>query len=123
MRVLFDKDIDRVAWNALVAASATATWFQTPEAYEFFAAQPELFLPFAYGLENEGMLRGVCVGYVTVEKSAIKQFLTRRALSLVDMTIRLMIADDTIKKHALLTLNVGDFNEVCLMKNVEMITR
>lgn len=48
---------------------------------------------------------------------------TGRALSLVDMTIRLMIADDTIKKHALLTLNVGDFNDVCLMKNVEMITR
>ena len=48
---------------------------------------------------------------------------TRRALSLVDMTIRLMIADDTIKKHALLTLNVGDFNDVCLAKNVEMITR
>ena len=46
-----------------------------------------------------------------------------RALSLVDMTIRLMIADDTIKKHALLTLNVGDFNDVCLTKNVEMITR
>lgn len=39
------------------------------------------------------------------------------------MTIRLMIADDTIKKHALLTLNVGVFNDVCLMKNVEMITR
>jgi predicted nucleic acid-binding protein len=48
---------------------------------------------------------------------------TGRALSLVDMTIRLMIADDTIKKHALLTLNVGDFNDVCLTKNVEMITR
>ena len=46
-----------------------------------------------------------------------------RALSLVDMTIRLMIADDTIKKHALLTLNVGDVNDVCLTKNVEMITR
>ena len=43
--------------------------------------------------------------------------------SMVDMTIRLMIADDTIKKHALLTLNVGDFNDVCLTKNVEMITR
>ena len=27
------------------------------------------------------------------------------------MTIRLVIADDTIKKHALLTLNVGDFND------------
>ena len=48
---------------------------------------------------------------------------TGRALSLVDMTIRLMIADDTIKKHALLTLNVGDFCDLCWAKNIEIVTR
>lgn len=80
MRILFDKDIDRVAWNALVETSVTFTWFQTPSAFEFFKTQPELFQPFVFGLENERELRGVCVGYVTVEKSAVKQFLTRRAI-------------------------------------------
>ena len=80
MRILFDKDIDRGAWWALVKASATGNWFQTPEAYEFFAEQPELFKPFAYGLVNDGELRAVCVGYVTVEKSTVKQMLTRRAI-------------------------------------------
>lgn len=48
---------------------------------------------------------------------------TGRAKSLVDVTIRLMIADDRIKKYALLTLNVGDFSDVCRAKNVEMIYR
>lgn len=80
MRVLTFKDIDRDEWSALVAASATGTWFQTPEAYEFFASMPELYRPFAIGVENDGKLRGVCVGYVTVEKNAVKQFMMRRAI-------------------------------------------
>lgn len=80
MRVLTFKDIDRNEWSRLVASSTTGTWFQSLEAYEFFAGMPEMFMPFAVGLENEGKLRAVCVGYVTVEKSALKQLMTRRAI-------------------------------------------
>lgn len=80
MKILLENNIDRTEWSRLVAASSTGTWFQTPEAYEFNASMPELFRPFEVGLENEGTLRGVCVGYVTVEKSAIKQLMTRRAI-------------------------------------------
>lgn len=80
MRVIGYKDIDREEWSRLVAASATGTWFQGPEAYEFYESMPELFRPFAVGLENEGKLRAVCVGYVTVEKNAVKQFLMQRAI-------------------------------------------
>ena len=80
MRVLSSSDIDRKQWALLVQKSITGTWFQTLKVYEFFASMPELFRPFALGLENEGKLRGVCVGYVTVEKNALKQFFTRRAI-------------------------------------------
>ena len=80
MKILTYKEIEREAWGALVAASATGTWFQSCAAFEFYASQPELFKPFAIGLENDGVLRAVCVGYVTVEKSAIKQFMMRRAI-------------------------------------------
>jgi len=80
MKILSGNDIDRNEWSRLVVSSSTGTWFQTPEAYDFFTSLPELFRPFAFGLENEGQLRGVCVGYITVEKSALKQFLTRRAI-------------------------------------------
>ena len=70
-------------------SSATGTWFQTPEAYDFFAQQPSLFRPFVVAIEKSKSraksqetreLRGVCVGYVTREKSAIKQYFTRRAI-------------------------------------------
>lgn len=80
MKVLLNSEIDRTEWGRLVASSATGNWFQSPEAYEFYASQPELFKPFAFGVTNEERLRGVCVGYVTVEKNALKQMLTRRAI-------------------------------------------
>ena len=86
MRVIGYKDIDCVEWGVLVKASATGTWFQTPEAYCFYESMPEFFRPFVVAVErvndltNERTLRGVCVGYVTVEKSPLKQFLTRRAI-------------------------------------------
>ena len=42
--------------------------------------QPKLFNPFAIGLESGSVLRAVCVGYITIEKSPLKQFLTRRVI-------------------------------------------
>ncbi len=78
MRII--KDIDKAQWEAFVQESKTGNWFQSPVAFDFFSSQPELFRPFAFGLENEGLLRGVCCGYVTVEKCVVKQFLTRRAI-------------------------------------------
>lgn len=78
--VIHRDNIDQTEWSRLVVNSSTGTWFQTSEAYDFFASMPDLFKPFAVGLEYEGMLRAVCVGYVTVEKSAIKQFMMRRAI-------------------------------------------
>ena len=80
MKILKYCEINRNEWSALGASAATGNWFQSPEAYDFYADQPELFKPFAYGIKNDGKLRGVCVGYETVEKNPIKQFLTRRAI-------------------------------------------
>ena len=79
MNILDCKNIDRAEWSALVRTSATGTWFQSPEAYEFYASMPELFKPFAIAVKSEE-LRAVCCGYVTVEKSALKQMMTRRAI-------------------------------------------
>ena len=110
MKVIGYKDIDRAEWSALVKASATGTWFQTPEAFDFFNAQKELFKPFAIAIEKSESrvesresreLRGVCVGYVTVEKNAMKQFLTRRAIILGGPCL----ADDCINEEVTLLLS------------------
>jgi hypothetical protein len=91
IRILTYKEIERGEWSRLVQTSATGTWFQTPEAFEFFESMPNLFRPFVVGvasnlpsLKGRGwdrlLLRGVCVGYVTVERNPIKQYFTRRAI-------------------------------------------
>ena len=85
MTILFNNDIDRTEWSSLVQSSSTGTWFQTPAAYDFFASMPELFKPSVLGVASDPagaqtQLRGVCVGYVTVEKNPIKQFFTRRGI-------------------------------------------
>ena len=79
-QILTYKQIDRQQWSELVQTSEMGTWFQSPEAYDFFASMPELMEPFAYAAEESGELRAVCVGYVTKERRAIKQFFTRRAI-------------------------------------------
>ena len=93
-KVLTYNQIDGTEWSRLVASSSTGTWFQTPEAYEFYASQPELFKPFVIAISNDASLseaqhsinsslqtlRAVCVGYVTVERNPIKQYFTRRAI-------------------------------------------
>ena len=73
-------DIDPQQWNELVQSSPTATWFQTPEAYEFYAVVSNELAPFALGIEEDGHLTGVVVGYTTQEKNPIKQLLTCRSI-------------------------------------------
>ena len=77
--ILTYDQIDQQQWQKLTEASATATWFQTPDAYQFYASVSEM-VPFATAVENNGKLRAVCVGYTTKETSTIKQFLTCRAI-------------------------------------------
>ena len=64
----------------MVGRAETATWFQTEAAYLFFASLPTLMHPFAYGVAEDGVLKGVVVGFVTVEQSRWRQFFTRRAI-------------------------------------------
>lgn len=89
LKILTYNEIDKHQWQALVDQSSTATWFQTPEAYEFYKSVPEEMTPFAYGVavslkfSPEGkdlQLVGVVVGYITKARNSIKQFFTRRAI-------------------------------------------
>ena len=93
-QLLTYSDIDPQQWHALIDRSPYATWFQTKEAYEFYAALSSELIPFAFGIEecrgDEAMrqlgdkdgrrLVGVVVGYITRERNALKQFFTRRAI-------------------------------------------
>ena len=40
IRVVTYEQIDRTEWQELVRKSKTGTWFQSPEAYDFYASLP-----------------------------------------------------------------------------------
>ncbi len=94
LRVLTYGEINREEWETLIKESKTGTWFQTPEAYDFFASQREIMRPFVLAVRwhqpdgskqssdgsSQQTLRGVCCGYVTIEKNPLKQYFTRRAI-------------------------------------------
>ena len=95
-RILTYYEINPLAWQKLVDESPYATWFQTQEAYQFYAANKEEMTPFACGVERDGELRAVCVCYVTKEYSSIKQFFTRRAIIIGGPLLAEDISDEAL---------------------------
>ena len=97
LQLLTYDEIDPSAWQALVGSSPYATWFQTKEAYAFYAANPNEMKPFAVGINEDNNLKGLVVGYITNEKNSIKQFLTRRAIIIGGPLLDKNISDGALK--------------------------
>ena len=96
VRILTYPDIDPQQWQALIDRSPYATWFQTKEAYEFYASHSEEITPFAVGIEENGHLAGVIVGYTTQEKNPIKQLFTARSIIIGGPLLDEHISSDAI---------------------------
>lgn len=47
---------------------------------------------------------------------------TNRPMSLVDRVLRHMVEDTSIRLHAVVTFNPGDFEDVCRSRHVELLT-
>lgn len=90
-------DINPQQWQALIDRSPYATWFQTPEAYEFYASNPEEMTPFVIGVEEDGHLTGVIVGYTTQEKNPIKQYFTCRSIIIGGPLLDEHISNDALR--------------------------
>ena len=133
-------EIDKQQWQLLIEQSPTATWFQTPEAYDFYMSVPEEMTPFAVGvaeaspksspkgkdyqttpnpfnppilnpsLKGRGgdRLVGVVVGYITRERSALKQFLTRRAIIIGGPLLAEDISDEALAALLMAIRRLGD---------------
>ena len=122
VRILTYNEIDKQQWQALEDRSLYATWFQTKEAYEFYASNLEEMQPFAVGVEENGLLKGVIVGYTTQEKNSIKQLLTCRSIIIggplldehisIDALSALLVAVKQVTKGAIYveTRNFNDYS-------------
>lgn len=89
-------DIDPQQWQSLVAQSPYATWFQTPEAYAFYASLPDELTPFTVGVDEDGQLMGVVVGYTTRETNPIKQLFTCRSIVIGGPLLDESISDNAV---------------------------
>ena len=94
-KVVEIKDIDTKAWEDLSSISPVASWFQTREAYDFYNNLTFLEA-FALGVENEGRLKGVVVGYVQKDGGRLKRFLSRRAIILGGPLLADEISDEEL---------------------------
>jgi len=104
-------EIDRTQWLELVVQSPTASFFQTPECYEFFATFSFL-TPFVFGVSENEKLVGILNGYVTSDGNVIKQYLSRRAIvgggalldtGISEKALKLLLnsATETLKRKAI----------------------
>lgn len=89
LKILEANEIDKERWEALVKASSVANWFQTIEAFHFYSTL-SFMEAFAFGVENDGNLRGVVVGYVQRDGGRMRRFFSRRAI----VTGGPLLADD-----------------------------
>lgn len=84
IKILTYNEINPTAWQELVDSSLYATWFQTPEAYAFYASNPDEMTPFAYAVAEDSSsphrLKALCVGYVHKDKNWLWQRMTCRAI-------------------------------------------
>ena len=72
-------EINIEQWQQLLDNSPVASFFQTPECYEFYASLSFLE-PFVFAVsENENLVGLVC-GYIVADGGKMKQFFSRRAI-------------------------------------------
>ena len=72
-------EITTAEWSDLVQSSSVASWFQTREAFEFFDG-PSFLDAFCVAVKNNGLLKGLVVGYIQKDGGKLKQFFSRRAI-------------------------------------------
>lgn len=128
LNILFSaKEINRSAWDALVVQSPVASWFQTPEAYDFFNTLSFLEA-FCVAVETKGVLKGVVVGFIQKDGGRIKQYFSRRAivnggpLLADDITVKelsaLLDATKSILKRKAIFVETRNFNDYSRWREV-----
>jgi lipid II:glycine glycyltransferase (peptidoglycan interpeptide bridge formation enzyme) len=113
-------EIEQSQWQQLVAESSTASFFQTPECYNFYASLSFLE-PFVCGVSENTKLVGILCGYVISEGNVLKRFFSRRAIvpggvlihpAISDTALRILLT--TATKHLIkkaIYLEIRNYND------------
>ena len=102
MRIIDNiNEIDTQQWEQLLRSSRTKSFFQTHSCYDLYAVNKSFMQPFFIGIEDDGVLKGVIVGYIQSDGGIIKRFLSRRAI----INSGPLLADDISDEALMLLLN------------------
>ena len=101
MEIVDIHSVDRGKWRTLVAASPMATWFQTPEAYDFYCSL-SFVEPFGIAVTDVNQVQGLVLGWIQKDGHGLKRWLSRRAIVFGGP----LLADD-VKDEALNQLLLG----------------
>lgn len=101
IQIYTSKDqIELSKWESLLARSPYASFFQSPECYDFY--QSLSFLePFVFAVSENEMLVGLVCGYLTAEKGKLKSYFSRRAI----VPGGILLSNDISEKVLLLLLH------------------
>ena len=81
MKLIYEIDqIDERQWEQLLLTSQTRNFFQTRDCYELYAANSPIMEAFCFAVENNGLLKGVIVGFIQRDGGRLKRFFSRRAI-------------------------------------------
>lgn len=81
IRIIYHiNEIDTQQWESLLLKSKTRSFFQTRECYDLYAANPAFMQPFCFAVEDDGLLKGVNIGYIQRDGGRIKRYFSRRAI-------------------------------------------
>lgn len=107
IQILTYNEINKQQWQLLIEQSATATWFQTPEAYQFYASVDDV-QAFVYGISEDDNLVGLVVGYTTTEKCKFKQHFTARSIIVGGPLLADNISDEALAALLKAVRRLGD---------------
>lgn len=127
MEIVDVHSIDRDDWRALVTVSPVTTWFQTPEAYDFFSSL-SFVEPFGVAVMDDGWLKGLAMGWIQKDGHGLKRWLSRRAIvfggplladDISDETLRqLLLGLKNVLKGRAIYLETRNFNDYSRWRNV-----
>lgn len=93
--------INKDQWMHLLRTSSHRSAFQTPECYAFYS-DLSFMESFVFGVSEDGVLKGVIVGFILKDGGKIKQYFSRRAI----VNGGPLLADDISEEALAALLNV-----------------
>lgn len=108
MQIVRDKDIDKVRWSQLLTDSPYATFFQSPDCYDFYCTLSFLE-PFLIAVEENDKLTALVCGYFIADGGVVKRQFSRRAIIPGGVLLGIKVTNDAL--HLLLNELKNDLSK------------